>query len=98
MSRENKNDVDELANELEEMRTLMHEQLRQYRFQNDHIMRGPLCRAVGMIDLLKREHLEPDLRKMLDMLLYELRQIENITFMISKVLEDHEGHLENKWK
>lgn len=95
-----KNDVNgkDLGKEIEEMRALMHEQLRQYSFQNDHIMRGPLCRAVGLIDLLKRERLEPELRKMLDMLLYELRQIENITFMISKILEDHEEQLENKLK
>ncbi len=93
-----RNEIEEknLRTEIEEMKSLMHEQLRHYSFQNDHIMRGPLCRALGLVDLLKREGLEPELRKILDMLLFEIRQIENITLIISKVLEDHETFLQNK--
>jgi hypothetical protein len=95
MKAQDYNDTNENpSTELIEFKKIMQEQLRHYSFHNDHIMRGPLCRAMGLIDLLKRENLQDDLRKMLDMLQYEVRQMENVTFMISKMLDDHEHKLE----
>jgi signal transduction histidine kinase len=83
-----------LSPNLIKFQRLMREQVRHYSFHNDHIMRGPLCRVMGLIDLLKKENLSPDARKMIDMLQHEARQMENVTFMISKMLEDHEDRLQ----
>ncbi len=65
-----------------------------YSFQNDHIVRGPLCRLIGLIDLLQREEMSKDGQKILGMLLFEVRQMENVTLMISAALGDYENKLE----
>lgn len=70
------------------------ERLRKYSFHNDHIVRGPLCRLLGLIDLLKRESVNPDAAKLLQMILNELEQIENATIEISRNLTIEENSLE----
>src|SRR5690606_30397279 len=72
----------------------MSEKLRKYSFHNDHIVRGPLCRVLGLIDLLKREEVNPDVRKLLDMVLQEVEQIENATITVSRELNVQEKNLE----
>ena len=72
----------------------MSEKLRKYSFHNDHIVRGPLCRVLGLIDLLKREEVNPDVRKLLEMVLQEVEQIENATITVSRELNVQEKNLE----
>jgi hypothetical protein len=83
-----------LSPELIQFQRLMRDQLQRYSFLNDHIMRGPLCRTMGLIDLLKMENLNGDTKRLLDMLMHEVRQMENVTFMISKMLDDHDDKLQ----
>lgn len=78
---------------IDEYKMLLQTKLDQYVFQNDHIMRGPLCRAMGLLELLTREKLTPEGQKLLGMLKHEIRDIENVTFLIGKILEDHRESL-----
>ena len=72
----------------------MSEKLRKYSFHNDHIVRGPLCRLLGLVDLLKREEVNPDVRKLLEMVLHEVEQIEDVTIVVSRELTAQEKNLE----
>ena len=89
------NDQQDLSSpELIEFQKLMQEQVRNFSFHNDHIIRGPLCRAMGLVNLLKKESLSTEVNSMVDMLRHELRQMENVTLMISKMLDDNEKRFE----
>lgn len=72
----------------------MSEKLRKYSFHNDHIVRGPLCRLLGLVDLLKREDVNPDVRRLLEMVLHEVEQIEDVTIAVSRELNVQEKNLE----
>lgn len=72
----------------------MRHRLKKYSFHNDHIVRGPLCRLLGLVDLLKREDVKPDVRKLLEMVLHEVEQIENVTIVVSRELNAQEKNLE----
>lgn len=96
MRSENDEQQNPPSQELAQFQKLMHEQVRHFSFHNDHIMRGPLCRAMGLVNLLKRENLNSEASNILDMLRHELTQMENVTLMISKMLDDHENNLEDR--
>ncbi|HYF69525.1 MAG TPA: hypothetical protein VD884_15375 [Ohtaekwangia sp.] len=90
------NDIPQLDTSMELLDVVvdMSERLRKYSFHNDHIVRGPLCRLLGLVDLLKREDVNPDVRKLLEMVLHEVEQIENVTIAISRELTVQEKNLE----
>lgn len=89
-----KNEV--VIQELAALQLRMREQLRHYSFHNDHIMRGPLCRVMGLIDLLKREQVTKETQKILEMLIHEVEQVINVTYIISRNINDHEEKLIDK--
>lgn len=72
---------------------LMYEHLRNFSFQNSHVMRGPLCRALGLVNLLKRENLSGEARRLQEMLYHELTQMENVTVIVSRMLDKYEREL-----
>jgi len=86
---------DTVSQELVELHLRMREQLRHYSFHNDHVMRGPLCRVLGLIDLLKREHVTKETQRLLEMLFHEVEQIMNVTYIISRSIDEHEDKLSN---
>ncbi|RAW00537.1 hypothetical protein [Pseudochryseolinea flava] len=61
-----------------------------YRFHNDHIMRGPVCRALGLLELLNYEKLPQSARELIIMLNDEINTIEKVTVAISRTLNRHE--------
>jgi len=86
---------DTVSQELAELHLRMREQLRHYSFHNDHVMRGPLCRVLGLIDLLKREHVTQETKRLLEKLFHEVEQIMNVTYIISRSIDEHEDKLTN---
>jgi hypothetical protein len=64
-----------------------------YRFHNDHIMRGPLCRVMGLIELLNYEKLPQSARELIIMLNEEINTIEKVTVSISHTLNRHEDKI-----
>lgn len=65
-----------------------------YRFHNDHIMRGPLCRALGLLELLNYEKLPQSARELIIMLNDEINAVEKVTIAISRTLNRHEEELD----
>lgn len=90
------NDVPQIDTSMELLDIVvdMSEKLKKYSFHNDHIVRGPLCRLLGLVDLLKREDVNPDVRKLLEMVLHEVEQIEDVTIAVSRELTVQEKNLE----
>ena len=72
----------------------VHMQMTTYSFHNDHIVRGPLCRAVGLTHLLTREKVSGDLKELLDMLMVEVRQLEEATITISRNMGVYEDNMQ----
>lgn len=70
-----------------EMKLLLSESISRYLFMNNHIMRGPLCRALGLINLLQHERDEERKGEILIKLIDEVKQIDVATKVISKSIE-----------
>lgn len=87
---------DTVIQELTALQISMREQLRHFSFHNDHIMRGPLCRIMGLIDILKREQVTKETQRILEMLIHEVEQVINVTYIISRNINEHEEKLIDK--
>lgn len=79
--------------QVEEMQSLMVGLLHDYSFKNNHIMRGPLCRVAGLINLLNHENLDDETRNLLRLLLEEVEEIDRITKSIARMLNECERQI-----
>jgi hypothetical protein len=65
------------------MSTQLTDELKQYYFHHDHIVRGPLCRAQGLVNLLEYKNLPEDLEDIVSKLKNELQELNKGTFLLS---------------
>jgi hypothetical protein len=81
-----------------EVKSCLRESVRQYFFLNDHIMRGPLCRAMGLIDLMQRDDKDDCREELLKKLLHEIKQIDVATKVIAMTIEKLSGSTEQNFE
>jgi signal transduction histidine kinase len=69
---------------------LQNQQLSEYAHINSHLLRGPLARILGIINLLSKSEATDDQKQYLEHLLKASKDLDEIVTKISDVLE-HEG-------
>lgn len=62
----------------------------EYTFINVHLLRAPLCRVLGLSELLKYGQLNADERDLINKLDYECKDLEKLIAKITHVLESGE--------
>jgi signal transduction histidine kinase len=72
----------------------VHEQTRQYTFHNDQMLRGPLFRVKGMLQLFRKELWSADQQKLLEILQGEVEQMEKASSTMARMLEEHEARIQ----
>ncbi|MBX2967395.1 MAG: GAF domain-containing protein [Cyclobacteriaceae bacterium] len=95
--RENKRDVEKLNSSLEEevlLRTedLNHrnKQLSEYAFINAHTLRGPLCRILGLVELIDHfDHDQASFPELLNHLKRSALELDDVTRTINRVVSEN---------
>jgi signal transduction histidine kinase len=72
----------------------VYEQTRHYAFHNDQMLRGPLFRVKGMLQLFQRESWPAGQQKLLEIVQAEVDQMEQSSNTMARMLEEHEAHLQ----
>lgn len=70
--------------------TTQNEYFAEYTFINVHLLRAPLCRILGLSELLKLGQLSPDDKDLMNKLDFECKDLESLIAKITKVLESGE--------
>lgn len=79
--------------QIEELQTLVLKLLHEYSFKNNHIMRGPLCRVAGLVNLLKHENINNETKNLIHLLVNEVEEIDEITKSIARMLNECEKRI-----
>jgi signal transduction histidine kinase len=69
-------------------------QTRHYAFHNDQMLRGPLFRVKGMLQLFQQESWSAGQQKLLEILQAEVAQMEESSRAMARVLEEQEAHIQ----
>lgn len=72
----------------------VYEQTRHYAYHNDQMLRGPLFRVKGMLQLFKTESWPAGQQKLLEIVQAEVDQMEESSHAMARLLEEHEAHLQ----
>lgn len=78
----------------EEILQLLYEQTRHYAFHNDQMLRGPLFRVKGMLQLFKKESWPAGQQKLLEILQAEVAQMEQSAGTMARMLAGHEARVQ----
>jgi len=66
---------------------LQNKQLAEYAHINSHLLRGPLARVLGIIDLLERTDSTPEQKQYLEHLLKASKDLDEVVTKINLALE-----------
>ena len=72
----------------------VYEQTRHYAFHNEQMLRGPLFRVKGMLQLFKQESWPAGQQKLLEIVQAEVDQMEQSSKTMARMLAEHEAHLQ----
>ncbi|MBT1708701.1 hypothetical protein KK062_10725 [Fulvivirgaceae bacterium PWU5] len=72
----------------------VYEQTRHYAFHNDQMLRGPLFRVKGMLQLFKKESWPAGQQKLLEILQGEVEQMEQASSTMARMLKEHEARIQ----
>ena len=78
----------------EEILQLLYEQTRHYTFHNDQMLRGPLFRVKGMLQLFKKESWPAGQQKLLEILQGEVEQMERSGNAMASMLAGYEARVQ----
>ncbi|MCX2743931.1 GAF domain-containing protein [Mangrovivirga sp. M17] len=102
-----KREIEELNEELEEkvrQRTVeleeLNHQLMDYAFLNSHVIRGPVCRVVGLNNVLNMSDDEAEKKYLISQIIQTVKEIDEVTHKASTILTNGtvSEFLENKRK
>jgi GAF domain-containing protein len=92
--RAHKREITRMNQSLEERiheRTLVLEnqnkQLAEYAFINSHILRGPLCRILGLINLIEHTYAKTKEQELIDHLKLSGEELDNVVKQINKAID-----------
>lgn len=77
--------INERTHQLE----LQNKQLGEYAFINAHHLRGPLCRIIGLVNLLEMPELEPERDVYLSKIRVATQELDDIIQHINRTLEEN---------
>ena len=78
-----------LESKVQERTSVLNEQnqkLTEYAFVNAHLLRGPLCRIMGLSELIKIEKCADEIPKMAIMLDYSVKELDDVVQKITTIL------------
>ena len=72
----------------------VYEQTRHYAFHNEQMLRGPLFRIKGMLQLFKQESWPAGQQKLLEIVQAEVEQMELSGSTMARMLEEHDARIQ----
>lgn len=82
--------LDRRVNERTKQLQIQNTNFAEYTFINVHLLRAPLCRVLGLSELLKYGQLNAEDRDLIEKLDYECKDLEKLIAKITQVLESGE--------